>query len=65
MWLTGGAEFLPDFATSQFQTCAFNGVISGTGFLVLNGYGLLTLSNTNTYTGTTYIENGALQINGR
>ncbi len=41
----------------------FNGVISGTGFVVQEGEGTLTLTGTNTYSGdTTVMNSGALQV---
>jgi alpha-galactosidase len=38
-------------------------VISGSGSLAQNGIGILTLSGANTYSGTTLIQNGTLQLN--
>ena len=42
----------------------FSGVISGAGNLYKYGSGTITLSGTNTYTGTTHAQNGTLLING-
>ena len=42
---------------------AASGVISGTGSLIKGGANTLTLSNANTYTGSTTVTNGTLSIN--
>ena len=42
----------------------YGGVISGTGSVVKDGAGLITLSGTNTYNGSTTVSNGTLRING-
>ncbi|MFI5356066.1 MAG: beta strand repeat-containing protein, partial [Opitutales bacterium] len=42
---------------------AYAGVISGTGNLLKTGAGALTLSGTNTYTGTTTVSQGTVQVN--
>ncbi|TDU71135.1 putative secreted protein with PEP-CTERM sorting signal [Prosthecobacter fusiformis] len=47
-------------ATAGVQT--MSGVISGTGKLVQQGAGTLALTNTNTYTGTTTVSGGVLQV---
>ena len=41
-----------------------NGTISGVGNLVKDGNGIITLTSTNTYAGTTTIDSGALRIGG-
>ncbi|MDD5349199.1 MAG: autotransporter domain-containing protein [Chthoniobacteraceae bacterium] len=41
-----------------------SGIISGTGSFVQNGLGTITLTNVNTYTGSTTIASGALQLSG-
>ena len=48
---------------AQTSDGSFNGAISGSGQLVKNGSGTLTLSGTNTYTGGTTISAGTLQGN--
>ncbi|VVN83865.1 DUF4214 domain-containing protein [Pseudomonas fluorescens] len=42
----------------------FSGVISGTGHLLKQGSGTLTLSATDTYTGATFVNVGTLLVNG-
>ncbi|MGD0382439.1 MAG: glycosyl hydrolase [Thermoguttaceae bacterium] len=42
-------------------TTTFSGNISGTGGLIKNGSGTFTLAGTNTYNGTTWINNGVLK----
>jgi fibronectin-binding autotransporter adhesin len=44
---------------------SFSGVISGAGGLVKQGAGSLTLTGINTYTGTTSVTAGRLQVDGR
>ncbi|MES2738873.1 MAG: autotransporter-associated beta strand repeat-containing protein [Verrucomicrobiota bacterium] len=46
--------------TSGVQT--FSGIISGTGKVVQAGAGTLVLTNTNTYTGSTTVSGGVLQV---
>ena len=41
-----------------------SGVISGDGGFVKSGTGTLTLTGTNSYSGTTYVANGRLAVNG-
>lgn len=45
-------------------TNTVSGVISGTGSLVKQGTGTLILSGANLYTGTTFIQNGTLNLTG-
>jgi CSLREA domain-containing protein len=49
---------------SASSPSVFGGVISGTGGLVRNGGGSLTLTGTNTFTGGTTIEGGTLVVMG-
>jgi fibronectin-binding autotransporter adhesin len=61
--ISGGVQpasvtFLSNTATYSFT----GGAISGTASVTLNGTGLVTLSNSNTYTGATTISAGTLQI---
>ncbi|MFB9090035.1 beta strand repeat-containing protein, partial [Flavobacterium paronense] len=44
------------------NTTTVSGVLQGSGKLVKNGTGILRLSNTNTYTGNTELDNGELWI---
>ena len=46
------------------QNTTYAGVISGTGSVTKTGYGYLTLTGNNTYTGTTSVSAGALIISG-
>ena len=48
------------YGSSARQT--FGGIVSGSGSLMANGVGTLILTNVNTYTGSTLISNGTLQI---
>jgi outer membrane autotransporter protein len=47
------------------QDMSFSGVISGTGGLMKDGTGALTLSGVNTYTGSTTAQNGVLVNTGK
>ena len=49
-----------NYTSSSNQT--LSGIISGTGLLTQNGSGTLTLSDLNTYTGTTTINSGTISI---
>jgi autotransporter-associated beta strand protein len=50
---------------NRSDSLAFGGVISGTGSVVKNGSGTLTLTATNTYFGTLTVSNGTLLVNGQ
>jgi autotransporter-associated beta strand protein len=50
------------YSSSAAQTLA--GTISGTGALIQNGPGALTLAASDSYTGATIVSNGLLQVNG-
>lgn len=65
--LTGAGEVTLGAASltiSQNASTTFSGGISGTGGLVKEGNGLLTLSGTNNFTGTTSVGGGELKITG-
>jgi autotransporter-associated beta strand protein len=49
---------------NRSDSVTFGGVISGTGGLIQQGMGVLTLSGANTYTGTTVVNNGSLIVDG-
>lgn len=51
-------------AMRQVQSQTFSGVISGQGSLAADGPGMLTLSGANTYTGSTTVAGGVLQVTG-
>ena len=53
------------FEVSSSSNQAISGVISNTGNLIKSGSGTLTLSATNTYTGTTTISGGVISISGQ
>ena len=66
--LTGDGEVVTDGATlgvgGNNGSATFSGVISGTGGLTKAGLGTQALTNSNTYTGPTSIESGALRLSG-
>jgi autotransporter-associated beta strand protein len=53
-----------NLTVDQASNTQFNGVISGTGQLIKSGAGTLDLTGTNTYTGATTVNAGALLVNG-
>lgn len=63
---TGGTITLGGTALTlnQSTTTTFAGVLAGTGSIVLAQDGNLTLSGTNTFTGTTTIADGAVLVSG-
>lgn len=44
------------------NTITLSGILSGNGGFTVNGYGVLELANTNTYTGDTRVNQGTLQL---
>ena len=65
--LSGAGSGVVTLGTASLTTQSnsdseFDGVISGTGSLTKSGSGMLTLTGTNTYSGTTTITAGTLQI---
>lgn len=50
--------------TGNGTNTTYNGVISGSGGVTLVGTGIFSLTGTNTYTGTTYVAQGTLNLNG-
>lgn len=65
---SGAGNITMGTSLGVIDTGAFNATISvpivGSTGLSKNGLGLLTLTNTNTYTGTTLVNGGTLRING-
>ena len=64
---TAGSKVILDAAnltTGGWDDTTFAGIISGDGGLIMNGFGTLTLSGANTYTGTTEIASGTLALSG-
>jgi len=62
--ITGNVTDNGTLAFNRSDSVTFGGVISGTGSLVKQGAGTLTLPGTNTYTGTTTINAGSLIVEG-
>jgi len=61
--MTFGANTTNTWSVSSGVTMAVSGILSGSGAsFVKNGSGLLTLSGSNTYTGTTTISGGTLSV---
>ena len=62
-----GSDLMTNSATLIFNLFASqtnSSAITGTGKLIKNGAGSLSLAGTNTYTGTTSVSNGTLQVVG-
>ncbi len=53
-----------EYAVASGADTTFKGVVSGTGTLTKSGSGTLVLSGANTYTGTTTVSGGILEIKG-
>lgn len=53
-----------NLAFNRTDTSNYGGIISGSGALTNSGSGNVTLSNNNTYTGTTTVNNGTLTFTG-
>ena len=60
--LTGNVLNNATLAFDRSDDIAYGGVISGTGQLIKQGAGKLTLSGANTYTGATFVNGGTLEI---
>jgi fibronectin-binding autotransporter adhesin len=63
----GGTVFLganASLTVSNSAFCSFSGPISGPGVFNKSGTGLMQLTGDNTYTGTTTISGGTLQVDG-
>jgi autotransporter-associated beta strand protein len=54
----------PLFGNDFNPSLTFNGTISGNGGLEKTGDGILTLTGKNTFTGTSFVQNGGLSIDG-
>jgi autotransporter-associated beta strand protein len=61
--LMGDAGGMANIDITNGFTQQRNGLIYGAGGLNLNGTGRMTVTNANTYTGGTVIQNGTLQVN--
>ncbi|MEM1026838.1 MAG: autotransporter-associated beta strand repeat-containing protein [Planctomycetota bacterium] len=59
--LSGGSTFTFGFGNGS---STFAGTISGNGSLIKDAFGVLTLSGSNTYTGTTTVNGGILVLEG-
>lgn len=60
--VAGNIENNSDLVFNRSNDLSFNGIISGTGDLTKLGAGILTLTNTNTYLGETFLNAGTLTI---
>ena len=63
-WVTGDVLNNGSLMFNRSDNVAFGDMISGTGSLIQNGAGIVTLSANNSYVGTTNINTGTLRING-
>ena len=64
-WVLGTAGGTVEFNTTRNQNIStFNGAIGGDGPLTKSGTGILQLASANTYTGTTNVKGGFLEITG-
>lgn len=61
---TGTATFQAADSGNVARNIALSGVLSGSGALAKTGGGVLTLSNANTYTGATRVNEGVLKVDG-
>jgi autotransporter-associated beta strand protein len=62
--ITGNILNNANVTFNRSDAMTYSGVISGPGNLTKNGSGALSLSGTNTYTGTTAVEAGTLALTG-
>jgi autotransporter-associated beta strand protein len=62
--ITLGAATTQTFTNGTSDTASISSVIAGSGALTKAGAGTLTLSNSNTYTGTTTVSAGTLTVSG-
>ncbi len=62
--LTNAIVTNDDLAITGTDDLTLNGAVSGSGGLVKQGAGILTLGGTNTYAGTTTVSGGVLVVNG-
>lgn len=62
--LTGGIGLTGTLELAQSTNAVLGGAISGSGSVIKTGAGMLTLTSTNTYTGATIVDGGALAVDG-
>ncbi|MBB4633682.1 autotransporter-associated beta strand repeat-containing protein [Sphingosinicella soli] len=63
-WITGDVANNGSLVFNRSDNVGFGNLISGTGSVVQNGPGILTLMENNSYLGATTINAGTLRING-